>query len=223
MPIVAGDIMLKKSDGRAISKAIHLSQGVAGLGGLRSTGPSEFTHAAIASSAHTVIEMGGHGLLEHGLPTTNAQFDYAVFRSVDASIAAGVTTTAIMMLEIAAANKGVASYTILGALKSLFKSGRMKPGTGDVASLMIDKMFGDKGAAFFCSGFVVLCYQIVCSQNGILAPWAQTAFPVQEAGGLFSLQSTNYQPSFLYKTVAASPAFNAVGMFKGETYQGPVV
>ena len=222
MPIIAGDIMIKRSDGTAVSNAIHFGQGIPALGGLRSLGPSNFTHAGVASSAHTVIEMGGSGLLENGLPTTNAHYDYAVFRSRYPDVAAGVTETAIMMLGIAKERPKAASYTVLGAFKSLFKSNKVKPGAGDLASLIIDKMFGDGGASFFCSGFVVLCYQIVSSQMGILQPWAQTVFPVQEAGTLFNLKDNNYQPAFLYKTVAASNSFTRVGMFQGETYQGPV-
>ena len=59
---------------------------------------------------------------------------------------------------------------MLGAFKSLFKSKQMKLGAGDMASLIIDRMFGDGGASFFCPGFVVLCCQIVSSQMKILAP-----------------------------------------------------
>ena len=225
MPIEAGDIMIKRSDGSAVSNVIQAGQNIPSLGGLRSLGPSAYTHAGIASSAHTIIEMGGGGLVENGLPTKNAHYDYAVFRSTTDHnrIAAGVTSTAIMMLEIAKANVGAASYTVAGAFKSLFKSKRIAPGSGDVASLILDKMLGDGGASFFCSGFVVLCYQIVSSQMGVLSAAVQSDFPIQDAGSLFSRKASNYQPSFLYKTVAESLNFQAVGMFRGETYQGAIV
>lgn len=202
-----GDIMIKHSDGSIISKIIRFGQ-------LFGRGPSKFVHAGIASSGTTIIEMDEEGLQENNLLIKNADYKYDVFRCNYSNIQAGATETARMMLDgfgapQAAQGGSKISYSTGGAARSISKRRRL-PG-GDVINNTLDNLLSAGGDAFFCSGHVVLCYQSAMGQ----AQMAQNLFPVQHSQQLFSLDSTCYQPSFLWKTLEASHHFTKIGTVKG--------
>lgn len=201
----AGDIMMKYNDGSAINNLISFGQ-------FFGRGNSSFTHAGIASSASTIIEMDGHGLQEHNLAGENSQYRYRVYRCVYSQVAAGAAAAAEMMRAGFAAGNTNITYSATGALGSI--SSREDLPNADIANDMLDKLLAG-GDAFFCSGHVVLCYQMAASQST-----TDRTFPFSDASGLFSLASTCYQPAYLEKVLSESDDFVRIGEFRGDAWTG---
>lgn len=201
----AGDIMMKYNDGSGVNNLISFGQ-------FFGRGSSAFTHAGIASSPSTIIEMDGEGLQEHNLAGENSQYRYKVFRCGHSQIAAGAAAAAEMMRAGFAAGNTNITYSVTGALASITKHQDLQ--NADVASDVLDRLLGG-GNAFFCSGHVVLCYQMASSQC-----MSDQNFPFSDAGGLFSLESTCYQPAYLEKILSASDDFMCIGEFRGDAWVG---
>jgi hypothetical protein len=197
----AGDILIKYNDGSAVNNIISFGQ-------FFGKGPAKYTHAGITSSPTTIIEMDGHGLQEHNLLTDDALITYDAFRCTLPEIAAGACEAARMMLEGFRSqtdnkpNMGI-TYSVSGALCSISKNQFFQD--SDVANRVLDKLLAS-GDTFFCSGHVVLCYQMACSQG-----MAQSHFPIQDSGALFGLESNCYQPAYLWQILSSSQFFNKIG------------
>jgi hypothetical protein len=200
-----GDIMVKYNDGSGVNNLITFGQ-------FFGRGDSSFTHAGLAHSATHIIEMDGHGLQLHDLTGENSQYRYRVYRCLIDGVGAGAAAAGEMMLEAFRAGAADITYSALGAFGSISKSSALP--NADVANGTLDTLLAG-GDAFFCSGHVVLCYQMACGQA-----MGQANFPLQHAGGLFSLESTCYQPAYLEKILAESGSFWKVGEFLGASWEG---
>lgn len=201
-----GDIMVKYNDGSGVNNLITFGQ-------FFGRGDSGFTHAGLAASSTHIIEMDGHGLQLHDLTGENSQYRYRVYRCGISGIGAGAAAAGEMMLEAFRAGATDVTYSLKDAFLSISKSSALP--NADVANDTLDTLLAG-GEAFFCSGHVVLCYQMACSQA-----MGQATFPLQDAGGLFSLEQTCYQPAFLEKILARSDNFGKVGEFRGASWEGP--
>lgn len=203
--IKAGDIMVKYNDGSAINNLISFGQ-------FFGRGNSSFTHAGLAASPTHIIEMDGDGLQLHNLAGENSQYRYRVFRCTLTGVGDGAAAAGEMMLAAFSAGATDLPYSPLSAFASVSKSTELP--NADIANDMLDTLLKG-GEALFCSGHVVLCYQMACSQM-----MGQTNFPLSHAGGLFSLDSTCYQPAYLEKVLSESELFWRVGEFRGAAWTG---
>lgn len=203
----AGDIMIKYNDGGAVSNVIQLGQ-------LFGRGSSKFTHAGIMSSATTIIEMSGSGLNENNLLTKNSGVNYEVFRCIDAEVAAGAAETAKMMYAGVQGGGMKVSYDMKGSVGSIL-SRKLIGNKVLNTDLQLDRLMSGKGAAYFCSGHVVLCYQAAIAQIRQASAISQNVFPVQDAGKMFNQEQGCYQPAFLEKMLRKSTFFTALGKFRG--------
>jgi hypothetical protein len=211
--VLPGDLLLKHDDGSWTSWAIKKGQKWFGRG------VHTFTHAGIASDPDHIYEMQGEGLCYNDLSGHNSHYTYDLFRCKIPQLAAGAAVAAEMMymnfsqqgivagvdernaqaggvVELPTANK--IKYTIPGAAGSIWSHGKFKD--GDVANTKIDSMLGT-GKKFFCSGFVVLCYQMAATQSGVGA-------------NLFKLKDTAYQPAYLWEELFHSPQWTRVGTIR---------
>ncbi|GHC64456.1 hypothetical protein [Limoniibacter endophyticus] len=221
--IYKGDILVKCHDGKVTSRVIAFAQSFG-------TGPSKYTHAGIASSSTSIIEMSGAGIGENGLMERNAQYVYDVFRCKDTEVAAGAAEAARMMMDRARFWKtgtdgsllnvtgsfkdgrsklsGPVSYNMFGAkgaARAIFSRAKLKD--RDNTNRIIDRLY-DGGYSFFCSGHVVLCYQMVAEQLAI------QGVVNSELRNTFKLESHAYQPAYLWHRLKKSQAFDFVGTFQ---------
>ncbi|GHC69432.1 hypothetical protein [Limoniibacter endophyticus] len=86
---------------------------------------------------------------------------------------------------------------------SLIRSVRRRKNLG---SETLDTLFSDGGSSYFCSEFVVLCYQIAIEQNAILGDLRTKAI-----AKTFNLDSASYLPSYLWQVLHQSPHFQKIG------------
>ncbi len=206
-----GDIMVKHNDGSLVNNLISFGQ-------LFGRGSSKYTHAGILSDKHRIIEMDGHGLQEHDLRNENRGVTYDVFHCTVKELRYGAAEVAKMMLANFGSQSGNPSITYSkgGAFKSI--SSRTAFTDDDVANTSLDKLL-QSGDAFFCSGHVVLCYQIAASQMQI-ENQLQNVFPVQQINQLFSLQDVCYQPAYLQQVLSKQGSgFTFTGTFTGTVKQ----
>lgn len=209
-----GDIMIKHSDGSLTNKLIRFGQ-------LFGRGDSKYTHAGILSDHHHIVEMDGHGLNNHDLSGPhNVNVRYTVFSCRNRTLGRAAANVADMMLEnfgLGGQGQSKITYSKSGALTSIWSSSSSGD-TGDLGSAALDRLLG-AGDAFFCSGHVVLCYQIAASQLGITGQ-TQGQFPIQQFNQLFSLKDTCYQPAYLFKILSAQGSgFTCTGTYVGEVRQ----
>ncbi|MEO3473490.1 hypothetical protein AAFN86_16610 [Roseomonas sp. CAU 1739] len=202
-----GDIMVKYNDHSAINSIIAFGQ-------FFGRGSSQFTHAGLCASPTHIIEMDGDGLQLHDLTAENSHYSYRVYRCVIDGVGAGAAAAGEMMLAAFQAGATNLTYSLGQAAASVWKSSAVP--NGDIANDMLEKLLAG-GDAFFCSGHVVLCYQMACSQLT-----GQQNFPFSDAGGLFSLEQTCYQPAFLERKLSESTDFFwKRGEFTGASWTGP--
>lgn len=200
--IKTGDILVKYYDGSPVNVAIRAMQ-------FFGKGPSQYTHAAIASSSVSVIEMNGRGLHDNNLLSHNGQITYDAFRCTLPGVAEGAAETAKMLYEAFASGNLNAQYTLAGAMRSISKSAGI--GDDDKVNVMLDKLSSGTPEYFFCSSFVVLCYIVAMQQMQAQG----SAFPQQYMSQVFGLDDSCYQPAFLHRHLSASPYFQAIGKVRG--------
>lgn len=200
--IQTGDILVKHYDGSAVNVAIRALQ-------MFGKGASKYTHAAIASSSTSVIEMNGRGLHDNSLLTHNGHVTYDAFRCKLPHVAEGAAETAKMLYEAFAAKSLDAQYGLGDAIRSISKSAGIS--NDDKINIMLDKLSSGTPEYFFCSSFVVLCYIVAMQQMQAQAG----AFPQQHMAQVFGLDDSCYQPAFLHRHLSASPYFQAVGTVRG--------
>ena len=193
-----GDIMLKYGDGSALSGIIGWGQRVFQSKSTKS-GLSSIVHAGIMLNGQQIIESQGSGVSINDLRTNNRDYDYEVYRCLLTNIADMAGAVAAMVLSQHNAT-GAAKYSIPGAAMSLF--GNPPAATNGVAISTINQLAAGKGQKFFCSQFVVLCFQYAAAQNGLSA---QSIFP---------LNSSGYSPNKLKDELFKSQYFFKAGMLR---------
>jgi hypothetical protein len=207
-----GDILIKHSDGSLTNKLIRFGQ-------FFGRGDSKFTHAGILPDHHNIIEMDGHGLQKHALnQPPNNRVRYTVYSCQNRRLGHAAANVADMMLaNFGSGGNQTITYDKGGALGSIWS--RTGAGdTDDLGSHALDRLLG-AGDAFFCSGHVVLCYQIAASQLNITGQ-TQGNFPIQQFNQLFSLKDTCYQPAYLEKILRQrNSGFTCTGIYLGEVRQ----
>ncbi len=208
-----GDIMVKHSDGKLVSNLIRFGQ-------FFGQGDSKYTHAGILSDHHHIVEMDGQGLNKNDLSGVhNVNVTYTVFHCRNVKLRRAAANVADMMVE----NFGLGSqhqninYDGKGAFGSIWSHSNVGD-TSDLGSMALDRLLG-AGDAFFCSGHVVLCYQIAASQLS-MSGQTQGQFPIQHFNQLFSLKDSCYQPAYLFKILSQQGSgFRRTGVYRGEVLQ----
>jgi hypothetical protein len=186
--LAAGDILLKASDGSAVSKAIQLGQSV--MGGKN----AGVVHAGVMFDKTCVIEAQGGGILAHDLRVQNRDYGYYVFRCAQVNMARGAGTCAKMMFDIH--NRGGnLGYSLGGAIGSLF-GGKGNAASRDEMDALLDRILDGKNQRFFCSQFVVYVYQFVAEQCGVAA---QTVFKMSDAKANPSVLAASLAGRALFK------------------------
>ena len=199
MPISAGDIMVKYSDGSSVNNIIQFGQWF-------SKGSSKYTHAGIAASDSAIIEMDGHGLQEHDLTAENAVIFYDVFHCRIRGVGVGAAETAKMMRGFT----GQIEYSKSGAFTSISRSVGLA--TTDKVNTLLDNMLAGGSEYYFCSGHVVLCYIVAMQQMDAMR---EGAFPTSKIQAVFGLDDVCYNPSFLHQHLMKSKYFTYMGKYKG--------
>ena len=183
----AGDLLLKRSDGSVLNRGIQAGQSAKGFR------YPDYVHAAIAGGTRQVVEMGGDGIVENDILTTDAGYTYAVFRCRDHDLAAGAGETAKMLLAgVRNDNAFDIRYTCLGAFRSLGEG--VPSHDDDRVNKILDTLGGGGKADFFCSGFAVWCYVVALEQTAIHHGAAPDHF-----WDLFDLRPEDYSPARLYE------------------------
>lgn len=193
-----GDILLKYGDGGKISGVISWGQSL-----LQSTstkqGNTNIVHAGIMLDGEHVIESQGSGVMKHNLRTHNLGYDYEVYRCLLTNVAVMAASVASLVLAHHTAS-GTAKYSIAGAAKSLF--GNQPNNNADLATATLTALANGSGQKFFCSQFVVLCYQYSAAQHGI------------SPQSMFELSSSAYSPNKLKDDLFKSQYFFKAGMLR---------
>jgi hypothetical protein len=189
--LASGDILLKVSDGSIVSRAIELGQSATG-----GANPG-VVHAGVMFDSTYIVEAQGAGIIAHDLRVQNAPYGYYVFRCANGDMAAGAGTCARMMFDIHGRG-GNLKYTVLGAIGSLL-GGPGRAATPDRMEALLDRVLEGRNQGFFCSQFVVYCYQFVAEQCGL------------PASHVFRISDAKASPSALAALLAGSPMFTEVG------------
>ena len=185
-----GDVMLKVSDGSAINEAIRFGQRI--TGGTN----SKITHAGLMFDSRLIIEALEKGISASDLRVQNKSYAYYVYRCQKPYMAVGAGTCAKMMFDINQA-QGTLKYTILGAAKSLFGSGKVA--TRGEMDALLDRILSGKNKSFFCTMFVAYVYQFVAEQSGI------------PGKTIFNEAAAKVPPTKLASMIAQNPHFTEVG------------
>ena len=189
--LTCGDILLKISDGGAISRAISLGQRLVGQ-----LNP-QVVHAGVMFDSTYVIEAQGAGVMAHDLRVQNKQFGYLVHRARNGAIANGAGTFAKILFDVHQRG-GNLKYTMAGAVGSLFSSSR---GAATPAEMdrRLDAILAGRSHPYFCSQLVVMVYQFAAEQNGI------------SGGTLFPFADPKVSPSALAGHLSQSGQFEERG------------
>jgi hypothetical protein len=185
-----GDIMLKVSDGSAVSGAIQLGQRL--VGGAN----PQVVHAGVMFDSTYIVEAQGAGIIANDLRVQDQRYGYHVFRCTNSSMAAGAGTCAKLMFDIHARGKNL-GYSVPGAVGSLF--GRGRAASRDQMDDLLDRILAGRGQRFFCSQFVVFVYQFVAEQNGM------------SASAMFNLSDAKASPSTLASALSGRALFTEAG------------
>lgn len=199
MPVFAGDIMVKYSDGSSVNNIIQFGQWF-------SKGSSKYTHAGLAVSATAIVEMDGHGLQEHDLTSQNAGIFYDVFHCRIPGVGQGAAETAKMMRGFS----DQIEYSKSGAFTSISRSTGLA--TTDKINTLLDNLLTGGSEYYFCSGHVVLCYIVAMQQMDAMR---EGAFPTSKIQAVFGLDDVCYNPSYLHQHLKKSSYFDYMGKFKG--------
>ena len=186
----AGDVLLKVSDGSFLNRAIQAGQSL--TGGRN----AQITHAGVMFDKTYVIESVGAGITAGDLRIQHKSYGFYVYRCGNPNLAAGAGTCAKMMFDIHKAH-GSMKYSVTGAAKSLFGSG--KPTTPDEMDGLLDRVLSGRNTPFFCSMFVVYVYQFVAEQSGM------------RAASMFNEDAAKTPPTKLASLLATHPQFSEHG------------
>lgn len=189
--LASGDILLKVSDGSILSHAIALGQ--AATGGAN----AGVVHAGVMFDSTYIVEAQGAGISANDLRVQNDHYGYYVYRCGNAAMAAGAGTCARMMFDIHGRG-GNLKYTVLGAIGSLL-GGPGRPATPGQMDALLERVLEGRSQGFFCSQFVVYCYQFVAEQSGV------------PAANVFRTSDAKASPSALASLLAGSAMFAEVG------------
>jgi hypothetical protein len=201
-----GDLMLKISDGSTVSKVIAWGQRVFQSSKTKS-GNTDITHAGIMLDGETIIESAGDGLEENDLRGKNLGYDYEVYRCRIPKIAKEAASIASMMAgqhnnTKSVKGKGNVPYSLVGAGLSVLRPAK-QVGTDDSILSAIERAFvTGKGQSFFCSQFVVCCYQYAAAQHGL------------SAQSMFALNSRDYSPNKLKDDLFKNQHFYKAGVLR---------
>lgn len=189
-----GDLMLKYSDGSALSGIISFGQRV--FQGSLADGNTKIVHAGIMLDGLDIIESQGSGVSVNDLQAQNLNYGYEVYRCLLTNVAemASVTASTVLNCHL---NHKTAKYSIAGAVGSLF--GTAPAANESVIQSTIHSLSHGKGYKFFCSQFVVLCYQFAAAHSGLAAQ------------SLFKLNSSGYSPTKLKDDLSNNPYFYRAG------------
>lgn len=193
-----GDIMLKYGDGSRLSGLIGWGQRVFQSKSTK-MGNTSIVHAGIMLNGEQIIESQGSGVSINDLRTDNADYDYEVYRCLLTNVADMAGAVAGMILSQHNAT-GAAKYSIPGAAKSLF--GTPPAATDSVVNSTINQLAAGQGQKFFCSQFVVLCFQYAAAQQGL------------SAQSIFQLNSNGYSPNKLKEDLFKSQFFFKAGILR---------
>lgn len=193
-----GDILLKYGDGGALSGVISWGQTFIQR---RSTkqGNTNIVHAGIMLDGEHIIESQGSGVSKNNLRTHNLPYDYEVYRCLFTNVAEMAASASSLVLAHHTASK-TAKYGLSGAAASLF-GGHANNDSG-VVEAVLTKLANGKGHKFFCSQFVVLCFQYAAEQRGMAAQ------------SMFSLKGSAYSPNKLKEELFKSQYFFKAGMLR---------
>lgn len=193
-----GDILLKYGDGSKLSGLISWGQSVIQSKSTKQ-GNHNIVHAGIMLDGENIIESQGSGVTRNNLRTHNLDYDYEVYRCLLTNVAEMAASVASLVLAYhSAAN--TAKYSIVGAAGSLF-SNHPAANVG-VLNATLQALSTGKGQKFFCSQFVVCCFQYAAAQNGL------------SAQSLFELSSSAYSPNKLKDDLFKSQYFYKAGMLR---------
>ena len=189
--LLAGDILLKVSDGSIISRGIQFGQQAAGG---QNAG---IVHAGVMFDPTFIIEAQGPGISANDLRVQNLHYGYHVFRCRQQNLAEGAGTCAKMMFDIHQQGRNL-KYSLGGAIGSLFGGSGNTSSAGEMDALL-SRILDGRRQGFFCSQFVVFVYQFVAEQNRI------------PATTLFNVNDAKVEPSELASRLQGHRDFNAVG------------
>lgn len=196
--LMPGDILLKYGDGSALSGLISWGQSFIQSKSTKQ-GNYNIVHAGIMLDGENIIESQGSGVTKNNLRTHNLDYDYEVYRCLLTNVAEMAASVASLVLAHHTASK-TAKYSIVGAAASLF-SNHPAANVG-VLNTTLQALSTGKGQKFFCSQFVVCCFQYAAAQNGL------------SAQSLFDLSSSAYSPTKLKDDLFKSQYFYKAGMLR---------
>jgi hypothetical protein len=197
-----GDILLKRSDGSAVSKVIHLGQ-------VFNRGDGGLVHAGIACGSNHMYEMQGEGLVQSNFAEDRTQYTYTVYHTANKEwrrAAARVGKNIYNAVGFGTPrfkkeNDKKLKYSMFQALKSLSISHSGYP-SQKVLEHEYDLFLHGK-SSIMCSAFVVFCYQYAACVNSAFSAVTSTTFPK-------SFQ--DYNPSYLAQALEKTGSgFTAVG------------
>ena len=186
-----GDILLKISDGGAISRAIALGQRLVGQ-----LNP-QVVHASVMFDSIYIIEAQGPGVSANDLRVGDQRYGYLVFRARNPALGNGAGTFAKILFDVHQRG-GNLKYTMPGAIGSLI------PGSGRASSpaemdRRLDAILAGKAHPYFCSQLVVMVYQFAAEQNGM------------PGSSVFPFADPKVSPSLLASHLAQSGLFDEHG------------
>ena len=193
-----GDILLKYGDGSKVSGLISWGQRFFQSKSTKN-GQTSIVHAGIMLNGEQIIESQGDGVTINHLREGNLDYDYEVYRCKIQRIADMAGAVAGMIFSEHLSSK-TAKYSIPGAAMSLF--GQAPAATNGVVNATVNQLAAGKGQKFFCSQFVVLCFQYSAAQQGLSA---QTIFPLDNSG---------YSPNKLKEELFQSSHFFKAGFLR---------
>ena len=196
--LMPGDILLKYGDGSFLSGLISWGQRNI-QGNASKTGNTNIVHAGIMMDGENIIESQKEGVTKNNLRTANLDYDYEVYRCVFTNVAEMAASVGSLVLAHHTKSK-TATYSIVGAAKSLFKN---HPAANQgVVAASLQALSNGKTRSFFCSQFVVCCFQYAAEQHGIAAQ------------SMFGLGSSAYSPTKLKEDLFKSQIFYKAGILR---------
>lgn len=189
--LAPGDIMLKVSDGSAVSKLIAFGQGLVGQRN------ASVVHAAVMFDRTYMVEAVGRGVIANDIRVGNASYAYLVFRARNPSLAKGAGTFAKILFDVQQ-RRGNLGYSVAAAIGSL-GSAPGKPKTRAQMDDMMDRILAGRSHPNFCSQLVVMVYQFTAEQNGI------------PARSLFPFSDPKVSPSELASHLSKGGMFREMG------------
>jgi hypothetical protein len=162
-----GDVMLFEDvTGAATHFGIAVAQTVISH---RANASSNVTHAGIYDGGGSILESSGAaGLRSMQLVDKHRGYKFQVYRLNNKSVAMAAVSWAAKLInerpEGAAVGDGFGNYDTGMAVKGIFS--RSNRGTG--AQAAVDNLRNDPFAqrGFYCSNFVVECYELACEITG---------------------------------------------------------